>query len=342
MLYPRQFRPLIVSAVAACLLVCGGCGGKVSSPRHTLAGLTDAQLEAKGWGAQFHSAASWEEVWQLLCLRLQKDGLDERRTAELFQRLHLPPSHLPMGLKVKELYTRYYLPKPKPKGPRPKMETALGIPGPWFKGFVTHANAMRCKDFIRQNAHAFALAQKKYQVPPSVGAALLFVETKLGTFMGKHDAFHTLASMSVIRGPESIPEYIDSLPGATQHFPWIRYRMEEKGEWAYKELKALLAYCFANGIDPMAVKGSVYGAIGMCQFMPSNLPRYAVDGDRDGVIDIFKADDAIASLSNYLYRNGWRKEMPLKKQVKVLRSYNAMDIYAHTILALAKTIEQLP
>ena len=50
--------------------------------------------------------------------------------------------------------------------------------------------------------------------------------------------------------------------------------------------------------------------------------------------------DAVASLSNYLRRNGWKKGMTVTQQTRVLRSYNAMDIYAHTILALAKTIRQ--
>ena len=39
--------------------------------------------------------------WQSLSARLQHDGLDKRRTSELFARLDLPPSSVPMGVKVK-------------------------------------------------------------------------------------------------------------------------------------------------------------------------------------------------------------------------------------------------
>ena len=74
--------------------------------------------------------------------------------------------------------------------------------------------------------------------------------------------------------------------------------------------------------------------------MPSNISRYGLDGNGDGIIDLFSVDDAVASLSNYLRRNGWKKGMTVTQQTRVLRSYNAMDIYAHTILALAKTIRQ--
>ena len=81
--------------------------------------------------------------------------------------------------------------------------------------------------------------------------------------------------------------------------------------------------------------------MGLCQFMPSNISRYGVDGNADGVIDLFTVDDAVASLSNYLRRNGWKSGLSISQQTRVLRSYNAMDIYAHTILALARTIRQL-
>lgn len=278
--------------------------------------------------------------WQSLSARLQHDGLDKVRTSELFARLDLPPSSVPMGVKVKELYSNKFFPKPKAK-PRKSFETKLGIPGPWFKGVVTTANARACREFMDKHAVAFARAELNSGVPSEVAAALLFVETRLGGYLGKHNAFYMLASMSVTRDPSEIPEYLAKLPGSEQHLPWIREKMEVKADWAYHELKALLAYCYANNLDPLKIKGSIYGAIGLCQFMPSNISRYALDGNGDGVINLFTAEDAVASLSNYLQRNGWKKGMSVAQQTRVLRSYNAMDIYAHTILALAKTIRQL-
>ena len=287
------------------------------------------------------TAPSWRETWSRLSATLQKDGLDEEFTLEVFARLDMPPSPIPMGIKVRELYTNAFIPKPKARPPK-SFETKLGIPGPWFKGVVTTKNAKLCRDFMNKHAVAFARAELNYGVPSEVAAALLFVETRLGGYLGKHNAFYMLASMAVTRSPEAIPEYTAKLAGADQHLPWIRGKMELKADWAYKELKALLAYCHANRIDPLKVKGSVYGAIGLCQFMPSNISRYGVDGNGDGIIDLFQVDDAVSSLSNYLRRNGWKSGLSVQRQTRVLRTYNAMDIYAHTILALAKTIRQLP
>ena len=288
------------------------------------------------------------QSWHELSSRLQKDGLDAARTKALFSSLETPPSLSPMGMKIKELYTIQFLPKPAPKAV-PKAEAdgtqkkpaanPLGVPGPWFKDTVTRANAQRCREFIRANASAFALAEKKYGVPREIGAALLFVETRLGTFLGKENAFYSLASMSVKRSSESIAHYLDEMPGIWKRLGWVDEKAEEKSEWAYRELKALLEYCWANGIDPTTVPGSVYGALGMCQFMPSNIARFAEDGNGDGVIDLFSAPDAILSLSRYLSLNGWKRGLTLEGQTKVLMTYNRMLKYARTILALAKTIE---
>ncbi|WP_276819368.1 lytic murein transglycosylase [Mailhella massiliensis] len=299
------------------------------------------RMESSLEGDTFSSASSWQKTWRQLSVKLQKDGLDKNFTRDVFARLDMPPSPVPMGIKVKELYTNAFIPRPKARPPK-SFETKLGIPGPWFKGVVTTKNAKLCREFMNKHAVAFARAELNYGVPSEVAAALLFVETRLGGYLGKHNAFYMLASMAVTRSPEAIPEYTAKLAGADQHLPWIRGKMELKADWAYKELKALLAYCHANRIDPLKVKGSVYGAIGLCQFMPSNISRYGVDGNGDGIIDLFQVDDAVSSLSNYLRRNGWKSGLSVQRQTRVLRTYNAMDIYAHTILALAKTIRQLP
>ena len=287
--------------------------------------------------------------WKELSARLQKDGLDAEKTEALFSSLETPPSLSPMGTKIKELYAIQFLPKPAPKGEAPKSDanstakksvaSPLGVPGPWFKDTVTRANAQRCREFIRSNSSVFSLAEKKYDVPQEIGAALLFVETRLGTFLGKENAFYSLASMSVKRSSESIAHYLDEMPGVWRRLGWVDEKTEEKSEWAYRELKALLEYCWANGIDPQSVPGSVYGALGMCQFMPSNIARFAEDGNGDGVIDLFSAPDAIMSLSRYLSLNGWKRGLSLEGQTKILMSYNRMLKYARTILALAKTIE---
>jgi len=47
--------------------------------------------------------------------------------------------------------------------------------------------------------------------------------------------------------------------------------------------------------------------LGLCQFMPSNIKRYAVDHDGNGVINLWIPADAIGSVANYFKKHGWSK-----------------------------------
>ena len=44
-----------------------------------------------------------------------------------------------------------------------------------------------------------------------------------------------------------------------------------------------------SGLDPLSIKGSYAGAVGLPQFMPSSYRKYAVDYDGDGVIDLLRS-----------------------------------------------------
>ena len=59
-------------------------------------------------------------------------------------------------------------------------------------------------------------------------------------------------------------------------------------------------------------KGSFAGAMGLPQFMPSSLNRWAVDFDGDGRIDLNgSAADVVGSVAAYLAAHGWQRGMPI-------------------------------
>ena len=63
--------------------------------------------------------------------------------------------------------------------------------------------------------------------------------------------------------------------------------------------------------DPMAPLGSYAGAMGMPQFMPSSMAKYAVDFDGDGRIDLVNNPaDVIGSVASYFKGFGWQRGMP--------------------------------
>ncbi len=282
---------------------------------------------------------SWAQIYE----QLVADGLDSKKTAYFLSKLPSTISQDPMGLKVKELYSINFKTKPKTttkKSPR-RDYTIKGYktPGPWYKNHVTARNAQKCNEFINENYDAFIAAEKKYGVPKEVIAALLYTETRLGDYLGSETAFYTLASMASSKNYKQIPEYMSKLPkGATSRTKWINTKMQQRSKWAYNEFRALTKYLIENNLDPFAMPGSMYGAIGLCQFMPSNIDKFGVDGNNDGIINLFDPADAIASASNYLHKHNWKTSSSTSSKQKVLRKYNNLTIYANSILALAERI----
>jgi membrane-bound lytic murein transglycosylase B len=83
------------------------------------------------------------------------------------------------------------------------------------------------------------------------------------------------------------------------------------------ELKQALLYARESNIDPFSLSGSFAGAIGLPQFMPGSIRRYAIDFDGDGKIDLRNsAADAIGSIASFLSQHGWMANLPLVYPVR--------------------------
>ncbi len=280
--------------------------------------------------------------WLPLMQRLAADGVDPLYAQALFARMGNNYSHMPMGSKITELFTRKFLRQaPPPPDPGKKPEPQPARPR-IYRNVVTEANVARCKEYMAANAVAFSIVEKGYGVPKEVVAALLMVETKLGTYLGKDNAFWSLACMAAADAPEQLTEPLAALPMTPDRLDWVKTRLRERSAWAYNELKALIAHSRQYSLDPLVMPGSIYGAIGICQFMPSNLRPYAVDGDGDGRVDLFDPADAIPSVANYLKGHGWQPGLSAAGQHAVLMRYNKSTIYANTIQALADAINPPP
>jgi len=294
---------------------------------------TDATFAMRG-----HHHPGIAPVWLPLVHRLADEGISGPDVDAYFLALGGEMSQEPMGRKVREIYrVKFMRPPPDPAAPlRPPSYKKV------YPGVVTEANAQRCRDFLAAHPQYFARAQQQHGIPPEILVSLLFVETRLGTAIGGgNNALHTLASMAVSKRPAQIPDWLARLPeDHAQHMDWIEDLMQKRSEWAYKEVRALVAYVRKYQLDMAAIPGSHYGAIGYCQFMPTNIEPYGVDGSGNGIIDLFTMSDAIASAANYLAKHGWKPGLNRAAQHKVLRTYNRVDIYPNTILALADLVKK--
>jgi membrane-bound lytic murein transglycosylase B len=170
--------------------------------------------------------------------------------------------------------------------------------------------------------------------------AILLVETDLESFLGAKPAFNTLASMALSDSLERIRPHLPSDLITPENEDFAMKKCNQKSDWAYQELKALIRYASSRGIDPRSIPGSIYGAIGVCQFMPSAILSFGIDADNDGHIDVFSKKDAFFSIANYLHRHGWKCKMDDDMQHKIIMSYNHSNIYANTVLQVANMIKQ--
>ncbi len=85
-----------------------------------------------------------------------------------------------------------------------------------------------------------------------------------------------------------------------------------------RELLELLRSIDDGLTPPGTVTGSWAGALGQCQFMPSNYRYSAVDGDGDGRRDIWgNRADIFASIANFLSKLGWNDEQTWGRPVQV-------------------------
>lgn len=206
--------------------------------------------------------------------------------------------------------------------------------------FLRRGPLERARLYMKNHSAELANAEKRYGVDKNVITAILLVETKLGTYVGRTSVFSILSTMAAL-GDRNVREMLwQKISGSTSlSRPAFEKKAERKSDWAYNELRAFLRYTYTENISPLNIYGSYAGAMGICQFMPSNILPLAKDGNGDGRIDLFSHADAIMSVANYLNHYGWRPGMDSKKAYDVVYHYNHSKYYVNTILEIAERLK---
>jgi len=275
---------------------------------------------------------SWAYAdWTPLIERLVADNFDEQVIRKIFdsQGVNFDPGA--MSCKLKELINNRY--KKHDAVSSRKVRAA-------YARFLRPEVIAEAQSYLQRNRETLQGITENYCVPKEIVVSILLVETELGQHLGNRGAFNTLASMALSSDLETIRPYLapDLLTRRNEEF--ARKRCHQKADWAYGELKALIRYALDNSIDLLSIPGSLYGAIGICQFMPTKISVYGVDADRDGRVNLFSEQDALYSMANYLRSHGWRCDMSAKRQYRVILAYNHSKIYADTVLNVAKKLKE--
>jgi peptidoglycan lytic transglycosylase B len=275
---------------------------------------------------------SWTYAdWTPLIERLVADNFDEQVMRKIFDRQGVNFDPSVMSCKLKELINNRY--KKHDAVSSRKIRAA-------YARFLKPEAIAEAQAYLQRNGETLQGITENYCVPREIVVAILLVETELGQHLGNRGAFNTLASMALSHDLETIRPYLAPELLTRRNEEFARKRCQQKADWAYGELKALIRYGLGNGIDPLSIPGSLYGAIGICQFMPSKISVYGIDADRDGRVDLFSERDALYSMANYLRSHGWRCNMTAKRQYRVIMAYNHSNIYADTVINVAKKLKE--
>jgi len=140
------------------------------------------------------------------------------------------------------------------------------------------------KDFINSIDNAFL-------VEKSLLLALMGIETNFGTYVGKMDILSSLATLSFD---------------------------ERRSDFFTKELVIILQLIESKKINHDILYGSWAGAFGNFQFMPSTIDRYAIDYDKNDIIELKSTKDSFASAANYISKIGWKKNQPCFIRVNLI------------------------
>jgi membrane-bound lytic murein transglycosylase B len=150
-------------------------------------------------------------------------------------------------------------------------------------------------------------AEGEFGVPASIIVGIIGVETLYGQNTGNFRVLDALGTLAF-------------------HFPQAHPRASERQAFFRGELEQFLLLTSRSGANPLAVRGSYAGALGLPQFMPSSWAKFAVDYDGDGRIDLFTSPaDAIGSVANYFKAFQWRPGMPTHYPVTLAPGKTDMD-----------------
>jgi membrane-bound lytic murein transglycosylase B len=150
--------------------------------------------------------------------------------------------------------------------------------------------------FWRSHETWLRRAEERWGVPSEIIVGIIGVETFYGRITGSFRVLDALATLGFA-------------------FPSGR---RDRSALFRSELEELMVLAHREGIDASSLRGSFAGAIGLPQFLPGSINRWAVDFDGDGHIDLQRsAADTIGSVAHYLAAFGWQQGLPTHYDVAV-------------------------
>ncbi|MBF0470094.1 MAG: lytic murein transglycosylase B [Gammaproteobacteria bacterium] len=165
----------------------------------------------------------------------------------------------------------------------------------WYQYRPIFLNQKRITEgvaFLRQQRETLQRAEEKFGVPPEIITAIIGVETRYGQHSGSYRVIDALSTLA--------------------------FAYPKRAPFFRKQLEQYLLMAREEQLQPLQLKGSYAGAMGMPQFIPGSFREYAIDFDGNGHRDLWQSvEDVIGSVANYFKRHQWRQGGAVAVRAKV-------------------------
>jgi membrane-bound lytic murein transglycosylase B len=160
----------------------------------------------------------------------------------------------------------------------------------FYEDTKTYINKRTSKEKVKQGHNLYKKNKDfinsidiEYSVEKDLLLSLMGIETNFGTYVGKMDILSSLATLSYDK---------------------------RRSDFFTNELITILQLVERGVIDHNILYGSWAGAFGNFQFMPTTIKNYAIDYDKNNIIELKSTKDSFASAANYINKIGWKKNEP--------------------------------
>ena len=254
--------------------------------------------------------------WDYLVAKLRRDGIDDAQIWAYYEDPRMPPfGEIPFRIKP--------------------IETAQ-----MYSQFTSKPRLNAARKFLAEYPTTFAQAEKKYRVSRYIIAAILLIETHFGENTGSELVLNRLSRVASVGEPCNMIVNFRRLraQNSSVKFSDVVARAKYLEQIFYPEIPALLEITRRYNVDLLKLKGSVSGAFGMPQFLPSTFLRFAVDGNKDGRVMLTDPQDAIHSTANFLAHLGWKEGGDTDQRRNALWRYNHSYAYVDAALRVANAL----
>lgn len=167
----------------------------------------------------------------------------------------------------------------------------------YLAGAVSKKRVEQGRRLLSENRQLLDRIANRFRVQSHYLVALWGIETNFGRNTGKVPILSALATLAY-----------DA----------------RRSEYFHRELINTLRILDSGQLKKEQLFGSWAGAMGQLQFMPSTFLGFAVDGNGDGRIDLWKTrEDYLSSAANYLHKSGWQWQYRWGREVVIPQSLDS-------------------